>query len=264
MDRNPLPRHATIHQTSFLSAVTEDHLVRLQKAIADQGLASRREAETLITAGAVKVDGQVVTELGTKVDPGTQTIEVDGQVLARREQAKVVIAMWKPVGFVTSTKRTQAEPDIILDLLPKRLQHVYPIGRLDKDSSGLIILTNDGDLAFQLSHPRFGHEKTYHVLLQKPIEAQALEQIRRGDVKILGQTLRPAKVKKLAAARVEVVLREGKNRQIRRTFRALGNGVKKLRRVAIGQLSLDGLQLQEGAWRRLRPQEIRRLLEPAE
>lgn len=237
--------------------MSEPNRIRLQKVIADQGIASRREAEKLITAGAVKVDGKVVTELGTKVDPAMQTIEVDGKVLAEREQDKVTIALWKPVGFVTSTKKTPVDPDIILDLLPKNLHHLYPIGRLDKDSSGLIILTNDGDLAYRLAHPSFGHSKTYHVLLHKPIDDDALEQIRKGDIKILGQRLQPARVKKLGGARIEIVLREGKNRQIRRTFRALGNGVKKLRRVAIGGLVLDAIPLKrEGEWKSLTKPQI--------
>ncbi len=239
--------------------MTDSNLIRLQKAIADQGIASRREAEKLITAGAVKVDGKVVTELGTKVNPLEQKIEVDGKLLAQREQDKIVIALWKPIGFVTSTKKTATDPDIVLDLLPKDLQHLYPVGRLDKDSSGLIILTNDGDLTYTLMHPSFGHEKAYHVLLQKPLDDVSLTQIRKGDVKILGQSLQPAKVKKLGGARVEIILREGKNRQIRRTFRALGNGVKKLRRVAIGKLSLDSLGIEEGGWKQLDIGDIRQL-----
>ncbi len=241
--------------------MSEEKLVRLHKAIADQGIASRREAEKLIAAGAVKVDGKVVTELGTKINPLTQKIEVDGKVLEQREQEKVVIAMWKPIGFVASTKKTVADPDIILDLLPKKFQHLYPVGRLDKDSSGLLILTNDGDLTYRLAHPSFGHSKTYHVLLQHPINDDDLEQVRKGDVKILGQRLQPARVKKLGGARLEIILHEGKNRQIRRIFRALGNGVKKLRRVSIGNLELESLHINEGEWKMLSPQQIRLLSE---
>jgi len=241
--------------------MNESQLVRLQKVIADRGIASRREAEKLITGGSVKVDGKVVTELGTKVDPLLQLIEVDEQAINDRNREKIVIALWKPVSYVTSTKKTSVDPNIVLDLLPESLKNLYPVGRLDKDSSGLLILTNDGDLAFRLAHPSHGHSKTYQVLLQKPAPESSLEKIRKGDVKILGQRILPAEVTKLGGSRIEIVLREGKNRQIRRIFRALDNGVKKLRRVGIGSLRLEKLGVKEGGWIKLTPHEIKCLQE---
>lgn len=236
--------------------MNEPQMVRLQKYLADQGVASRREAEKLIAAGAVRVDGELVTEMGVKVDPLSQRVEVSGKALSAKEQQKVTLAIWKPVGIVTSTKKTETDPFIFTDLLPPKYRHLFPVGRLDKDSSGLLIATNDGDLAFRLTHPRFGHQKTYEVLLSKPITEEALQKIRTGDLKVLGKPIIPASVRILGGARIEIVLEEGKNRQIRRMFRALGNGVKKLRRVAIGRLRLEDLRVREGDFRVLGQHEI--------
>jgi len=234
---------------------------RLQKIIADQGICSRREAERLIQEGFVRLNGKVVTEMGVKADPKKDTITVDQKKLDQKEKEKVIIALWKPCGFVCSTKKTAEDPDIVLDLIPKKYHHLVPVGRLDKDSSGLLILSNDGDLTFRLTHPKFSHQKIYHVLLHKPLEEDGFSQIRKGEVRILGGYIQPAPIQKLGGARVEIILREGKNRQIRRMFRALGNGVKKLRRVAVGTLDLADLRLREGHWKILSPREIDQLFE---
>jgi pseudouridine synthase len=230
--------------------------VRLQKILADRGIASRREAEKFISLGAVSVNGEVVTEMGTKADPDRDIIVVKKDTLQTASQEKVTIALWKPLGVVSSSKKTEKEEHILTDLLPVRFPRLFSVGRLDKDSSGLILLTNDGSLAFELTHPRFFHSKTYHVLLAKPISEGAMEKIRRGTLHVLGEKIRPAKVTKLGGSRVEIILTEGKNRQIRRIFRSLGNGVKKLRRVAIGDLSLQKLGLAEGEWKILSKREI--------
>jgi pseudouridine synthase len=237
----------------------EPEQIRLQKILSERGIASRREAEKLIAAGHVRVNGKVVTELGTKADPATDTIEVDQQILKKKEVDKVVIALNKPPGFVTSTKTTAVEKNIVFDLLPKQYKGLFPIGRLDKDTSGLLLLTNDGDLAFRLTHPSFAHSKTYHVLLSKPINDQQLEKIRNGDIQILGRRMQPAPAKILGGARIEMILREGKNRQIRRMFRELGTGVKKLRRVAVGALDLADINIPKGRWKELNEKEISRL-----
>lgn len=237
---------------------TEKH-VRLQKILADRSIASRREAEKLISAGSVRVNGLIVAELGAKADPEKDVIEVEKNALQKKKEEKMTIALWKPVGFVTSTKKTLLEKNIVFDLLPKYIPRLFPAGRLDKDSSGLLILTNDGELAFSLTHPRFDHTKTYHVLLQKPVSDEDLLKIQRGKVRIMGKSVRPAPIKKLGGSRVEIILTEGKNRHIRRLFRAIGNGVKKLRRVAIGSLSLHELKIQEGEWKVLSKKEIEKL-----
>lgn len=239
----------------------EPRLVRLQKYLADRGVASRRQAEKLIIEGAIKVDGVVVTELGTKVDPEKNRVVVNEKALAQRESEKITLALFKPVGYVTSTKRTDMERRIFLDLLPPKFRQLFPVGRLDKDSSGLLIITNDGDLAFKLTHPSFGHEKTYHVLLSKPITEEALQKIRSGDLNVLGERIMPAGARLLGGSRIEIVLKQGKNRQIRRMFRALGNGVKKLRRVGIGKLFLEDLRLKEGQFKILSEREIKQLSE---
>lgn len=233
--------------------------IRLQKILAERGIASRRGAEKLILEGAVSVNGKIITELGTKADAKDDIIEVNKKSIQKREESKVVVVLHKPIGFVTSTKRTAVEKDIVLDLLPKKYQHLFPVGRLDKDSSGLLLMTNDGDLAFQLTHPKFLHTKTYHVLLANAVSQEVLDDIRNGAIKVLGQGVRPATVRKLGGSRVEIILTEGKNRHIRRLFRSIGTGVKKLRRVGVGKLHLDDLGLQEGMYRELNKAEISRL-----
>jgi pseudouridine synthase len=206
--------------------MNETPKIRLQKIIADRGIASRREAERLIVSGSVTVNGNVVTEMGTKADPEKDTIEVDQNALQKKEAEKTTIALWKPIDYVTSTKRTPTEDKIVFDLLPKKLPRLFPAGRLDKDSTGMLILTNDGELAFSLTHPSFTHTKTYHVLLQKPISDEDIQKIQRGKVRIMRKNVRPAPIRKLGGSRIEIILTEGKNRHIRRLFRALGNGVK--------------------------------------
>lgn len=233
--------------------------IRLQKILAQRGIASRRGAEKLIVEGAVSLNGKIITELGTKADPEKDTIQVNKKNIQERERKKIILALYKPVGFVTSTKKTAVEKDIILDLLPKKYKHLFPVGRLDKDSSGLLLLTNDGELAFELTHPKFLHTKTYHVLLSKAVSQEILDEIRKGAIKVLGQGVRPAQVKKLGGSRVEIILTEGKNRHIRRLFRSIGTGVKKLRRIGIGKLFLDDLGLQEGMYKELQKEEVQKL-----
>ena len=235
--------------------------IRLQKILSERGIASRREAEKLILAGSVTVNGAVVTELGTRANPAADQIAVCGTALAAKKAKEAVVALWKPRGYTTTTRPgSAAEGRGVLELLPPKWRHLRPVGRLDRDSSGLLILTNIGELSLRLTHPRFAHQKTYHALLQRPPTTTEMAEIRQGKLRIGGETLQSAPVRVLGGARIEIVLREGKNRQIRRMFRAQGNGVEKLRRVGIGQLFLVKLGIAEGGWKQLSAPEQAALL----
>ena len=216
-------------------------IVRLHKHIADQGIASRRAAERLIAEGAVKVNGKQVTQMGIKIDPEKDTIEVSEKVLQQKKEELVYIMLHKPKGYVTTTHRTKSEPKIVLDLLKGVDVRVYPVGRLDKDSTGLLLLTNDGDLAFRLTHPSHEHEKEYLVEAMNELADDQFERLRKG-VPILGQKTLPTKIKKLTKRRFLITLKEGKNRQIRRILRKVGSGVKSLKRVRIENLKLGDLE----------------------
>ncbi|MEI7511110.1 MAG: pseudouridine synthase [Candidatus Peregrinibacteria bacterium] len=231
-------------------------LVRLNKHLADKGICSRRAADALIAAGSVRINGKAVTELGTKVDSEVDTVTVDEKTLEKRDAELLYIALHKPVGYVTSTKKTEVETHNFLDLLPADFPRVFPVGRLDKDSSGLLLLTNDGDLAFRLSHPKFEHEKEYEVEIYNPLTDEMLQKMRDG-MYILGSKTRPAVVKKMGRNWFSIVLTEGKNRQIRRMVRALGSGVKNLKRVRIGKFRLLPT-LKSGEFQQLSKKEVDR------
>ena len=219
-------------------------LIRLQKFLSEAGVCSRRAGESLIRAGRVAVNGEVVTQLGTKVDPELDRIAVNGEPVAKASQ-RVYVALNKPKGYVTSCDHPGEQ--IVIDLidLPMRL---FPIGRLDKDSIGLLLLTNDGRLHHQLSHPGFNHEKEYEVTLQRPINDAALRKMEKG-VLLKGRKTRPAAVKRLSGRRFRIILREGRNRQLRRMVRLLGHQVSRLKRVRMANVRLG--KLPPGAWRHL-------------
>jgi len=219
-------------------------LIRLQKFLAEAGVCSRRAGEGLIRAGRVAVNGEVITQLGTKVDPNLDRIAVNGEPVAKVAK-RVYIALNKPKGFVTSCSHPGEQ--VVLDLidLPMRL---FPIGRLDKDSIGLLLLTNDGRLHHQLSHPGFDHEKEYEVTLQRPISDAELRKMEQGVV-LKGRKTRPAIVKRLSGRRFCIILQEGRNRQIRRMARLLGHQVSRLKRVRMANIRLG--KLPPGAWRHL-------------
>jgi len=227
--------------------------MRLQKFLSTAGFCSRRKGEEYITKGSVKVNGKVVTQLGTKVDPQTDRVEVDGKTIAI-EQDLIYLALNKPPGFVTSCD--QADENVVLDLIdiPER---VYPVGRLDKDSTGLLILTNDGRLHHRLSHPSFDHEKEYDVTVAKPIPAGALKALAKG-MPMMGAKTRPAEVKRMSARRFRMVLKEGKNRQIRRMARKVGHQVSRLKRIRVANIKLG--RLPQGSWRHLTDREKEHLL----
>jgi pseudouridine synthase len=229
--------------------------VRLQKYIAMCGAASRRGAETLIVAGRVKVNGKCVTELGTKVEEG-DTVELDGRVLSV-EQDKLYIMLNKPVGCVT-TASDQFGRKTVLDYVTGLSERVYPVGRLDYDTSGLLLLTNDGELTYRLTHPKHNVDKTYIAEVDKPLDNADVERLKNG-VMLDGRMTAPAKVKLMGSSKgltkVRITIHEGRNRQVRRMFESVGARVKTLQRVSIGELSLGELRC--GEYRALSEDEIK-------
>ena len=228
-------------------------LIRLQKFLSEAGICSRRKGEEYITAGLVSVNNHVVTELGTKIDPKKDRVEFKGR-LVEPEDRLVYLVLNKPKGFVTSCR--QPGDKIVLDLvdIPER---IFPIGRLDKDSTGLLILTNDGSLHHWLSHPSFDHEREYDVTVTKPMPDGALRTLAKG-MPMMGTKTRPAKVERISSRRFRIVLKEGKNRQIRRMVRKVGNQVARLRRIRVANIKLG--KLTEGTWRFLTEKERKELL----
>jgi 23S rRNA pseudouridine2605 synthase/23S rRNA pseudouridine2604 synthase len=229
--------------------MSEDPKIRLQKYLSIAGICSRRHGEELILAGEVWVNGKVITELGTRVDPRADTVEIDGKPVLVRQQL-VYIALNKPLGYVTSCE--QPGEKIVTDLVnvPER---IYPIGRLDKDSTGLLLLTNDGPLHHRLSHPSFDHEKEYVVTLADPISDSALQKMAEG-VLLSGKRTRFAEIHRISLRRFRIILKEGKNRQIRRMVRKVGQEVVGLQRIRIASIRLG--KLDPGRWRFLVPEEI--------
>jgi pseudouridine synthase len=227
--------------------------IRIQKYLSAAGICSRRKAETYIRAGRVRVNGRTVTVLGTKIDPQKDRIEVDGRPVGAPAQ-KLYIALNKPKGYVTSCDHPGQ--DLVVDLvdLPDR---IYPVGRLDKDSVGLLLLTNDGRLHHRLSHPSFDHEKEYEVSVKHPIDDGVLAHLSRG-VMLKGVPTRPARVERLSGHRFRIVLKEGRNRQIRRMVRKMGHEVIRLKRIRVANIRLG--RLPTGAWRHLTPAEKKTLL----
>jgi 23S rRNA pseudouridine2605 synthase/23S rRNA pseudouridine2604 synthase len=228
-------------------------LMRLHKFLSRAGICSRRQGEIYIKDGRVKVNNRVVTEVGTKVDAENDRVEVDGKLI-ETIQTPVYIALNKPRGYVTSCSHPGEK--IVLDLIdiPER---IYPVGRLDKDSSGLLILTNDGRLHHRLSHPSFDHEKEYDVVLTKPILEGALRRMAEG-LPMMGTKTRPAKIKRVSSKRFRIVLKEGKNRQVRRMVRKVGSQVARLQRIRVSNITIGGLA--EGKWRFLTEKETTALL----
>jgi len=230
-------------------------LIRLQKFLSAAGVCSRRRGEDLIRAGRVTVNGQVVAELGAKVDPDKDRVSVDDQPV-KPAPRMVYIALNKPRGYVTSCRH--AGKKIVLELV-NVAERIYPVGRLDKDSTGLLLLTNDGRLHLKLSHPSFDHEKEYDVTVERPISDGALRRMAEG-VPILDTRTRPAVVTRLGERAFRIVLKEGRNRQIRRMVRRLGNEVVELKRSRVASVRLG--RLAEGAWRHLSAEEVAALLSP--
>ncbi len=223
-------------------------LMRIQKFLSAAGVCSRRRGEAFIKAGRVSLNGQMVVELGTKIDPSNDQLCVDGKPI-KYEPSMLYIALNKPVDYVTCCRHPGEK--IVLDLVDIA-QRVYPIGRLDKDTTGLLLLTNDGRLHHKLSHPSFNHEKEYDVTVAKPITDGALQKLALGMPMMESKT-RPAKVERIASRRFRIILKEGKNRQVRRMVRKVGNQVTKLKRIRVAGIKLG--QLPTGKWRHLTEKE---------
>jgi 23S rRNA pseudouridine2605 synthase len=233
---------------------------RLHKVLAHAGVASRRAAERMIRDRRVRVNGTPVVELGTQVDPARDRIEVDGRPLPRGETAHHYLALNKPVGVVSTAHDPEGRPTVVeLVHSPRRL---YPVGRLDIDSEGLVLVTDDGELTFRLTHARFGVEKEYHVVVTCPfpLDEQVVQQLRRGVTLEDG----PARAVRASLMRatpgggaLRIVLTEGRQRQVRRMLDAVGCSVESLQRVRIGPLLLGDLH--PGQHRDLRAREVEAL-----
>jgi 23S rRNA pseudouridine2605 synthase len=234
---------------------------RMQKILSAAGIASRRAAEAYITEGRVSVNGKTVSELGTKADPDTDDIRVDGRRI-KPATRRLYILMYKPRGYITSRSDPQKRPTVI-DLLAKGgvRDYVYPVGRLDYESEGLLLLTSDGDLAARLTHPSHEVEREYHARVRGLPDRHAIDRLAKGVV-IDGRKAAPAEVKLLkvldngdsADAVLSIVLHEGRNRQVRRMCEAIGHPVVRLRRVRIGPITDD--RIRPGEFRDLDAKEI--------
>jgi len=233
-------------------------MIRLQKFLAEAGVASRRAGERLMLEGRVLVNGKPARALGLRVDPAADEVMVDGQVL--RPRRKVYVAAHKPAGCVCTRDDPEKRPTI-LDLLPRDWQHLFPVGRLDYASEGLIFLTNDGEFCLRLTHPRFGVRKTYEATVRGRAEPAVVEQALRGVIE-RGQRLKAERARIVSANNtrsvIELVLGEGKNREVRRLLGALGLEVERLVRTRIGPIPLG--ELPPGRWRTLTETEIKSLL----
>lgn len=228
-------------------------LVRLQKFLSQAGYCSRREGERLIRAGQVFVNDEIVHILGTKIDPEKDRVAVNGESVQGTPES-IYIALHKPKGVVTSCDHPGEK--VVLDLINIK-ERVYPVGRLDKDSEGLLLLTNDGRLHHRLSHPSFNHEKEYEVTAAKPLSNKDLKTLSKG-VLVLGRKTRPADIQRLSDKRFQIVLKEGRNRQIRRMLEHLGHDVVKLKRVRMANVKLG--RMAKGSWRYLTKNELKALL----
>lgn len=228
---------------------------RLQKYMANAGIASRRKCEELISSGMVKVNGKTIKEMGVKINPDIDTIEVNGKVI-KEPKKFVYILLNKPIGYITSVKDQFNRPTV-MDLISTVKERVYPVGRLDYDTSGLLLITNDGDITYKLTHPRHEVEKTYLALVQGIPDGGVLEKFRNGliiDDYITSQAW--VKVVKTIKnnALLKIKIHEGRNRQVRKMCQKIGHPVINLQRIAIGKITLQGLK--EGEWRYLNTEEI--------
>jgi 23S rRNA pseudouridine2605 synthase len=233
-------------------------VVRLQKFLAEAGVASRRAAEQFILEGRVTVNGAPVRLLGSKVDPEADKVSVDGKPV--RVQKKLYVVLHKPKGCVCS-KQDEHDRPTVYDLLPREWQIVNSVGRLDYASEGLLFLTNDGDFALRLTHPRYGVRKRYVVTVEGRVDAELLGSFTKG-IYVTGEKLKAERAWLISATKtesvVELELAEGKNREVRRMFESQNMTVRRLVRTQIGKIKLAELKV--GRWRTLTPAEIKTLL----
>ncbi len=232
--------------------------VRLQKYLSECGVASRRKAEEYILGGKVQVNEETVTELGTKINPNTDTVYFNNKKVTIQNK-KIYILLNKPIGYVTTTK-DQFNRETVLDLIKGINIRLVPVGRLDMYTSGALILTNDGDFIYKVTHPSHEITKTYTATIRGIIKDEEIQRLRDG-VKIEDYTTRPAKVRILKTdiekniSRIEITIHEGKNKQVRKMFETIGKKVIALHRTKIGEIDVKDLKI--GEWRYLRPDEIK-------
>ncbi len=233
-------------------------MIRLQKFLANAGVASRRGAEKIIAEGRVSVNGEIVREMGVQIDENYDMVELDGEVIKNAEK-KVYIMLNKPVGFITTVSDDKGRPTV-MELVSDISSRIYPVGRLDYDTEGLLLMTNDGELTYCITHPKHDIAKTYVAEVTGDVSMDTITQLRRG-VMLDGQKTSPAEVEVVGATqygtKVEITIHEGRNRQVRRMFEELGCVVKKLKRIKEAGLTLGHLPL--GKWRKLSESEVNML-----
>lgn len=237
--------------------------IRLQKFLANSGVASRRKCEELILAGKIKVNGEVVTELGTKVVPGVDKVTYCDSEVELQEEKKVYILLNKPVGYVTTSKDDRERPTV-MELLEGVKEKVVPVGRLDMFTSGLLLLSNDGDFVYKVTHPKHETTKTYIVKVRGIPTEKDLEKLRMG-IKIEDYITSPASRVELLLkdrtndiSRILIEIHEGRNRQVRKMCEAIGLSVIALKREAVGGITCEGVE--RGKWRNLTEEEVSKIM----
>ena len=228
--------------------------IRLQKILSQAGIASRRGSENLIKQGNIKVNGKVIKKLGCKVDPKKDKIEFQGKPISLEK--KIYLILNKPAGYLSTVKDSFNRPKVT-DLIKDKSIRLYPVGRLDLDTEGLLILTNDGEFTIRVIHPRHHTAKNYIAELDRTLSAEDRKSLERGVILEEGRTL-PAKISKLKGKKIKIVLCEGRKRQIKRMLALFDYEVRKLKRIAIGPVKLGNLAL--GKYRRLKKTEIKALI----
>ena len=227
--------------------------IRLNKYIASSGICSRRMADKLIDEKKVKVNNKIVMKKGTVVDKEKDVIKVNNKVIRIQEEKKYIL-MNKPVGYVTTSKEQFNRP-CVLDIIAEK-NRVYPVGRLDMYTSGLLILTNDGDITNKITHPKNHICKTYEVITKSNLSLEDMQKLESG-VDIGGYVTMPAKVQKINENKYSITISEGKNRQVRKMFESVGNKVERLKRISIGKLTLDGIDV--GKYKYISYEEIKKV-----
>jgi len=230
-------------------------LIRLNKFLSQCGVASRREADRLILSGRIRVNSQVIQTLGIKIDDEKDLVELDGQKIIK-EKSLVYVKLNKPSGYVVTRKDPAGRPTV-MDLIPKSMQYLYPVGRLDYDSRGLLLLTNDGELAHRLMHPRYEISKIYLVKVKGNPGTESIEKLKKG-IFLEGKKTAPARVTKLKSSPerslMKIELREGRKHEVKKMCAAVGHPVLDLKRIKFGDIGLD--QLKPGKWQDLTSKEI--------
>lgn len=232
-----------------------DGLVRLQKYISDCGIASRRKAEELILHNKIMVNHRIVNNLGYKVNPKSDIVELDGKTLVLNNK-KIYVLLNKPIGYIT-TVSDQFKRPTVMDLVKDIDERIYPVGRLDYNTSGLLLLTNDGELANIIMHPKYEIDKTYVAKVKGIPDRQGLEKLRKG-IKIDDYITSPSNVSIISSSKnhstIKITIHEGKNRQVRKMFEQIGHKVIELKRISLGKINIEGIK--EGTWRYLTKDEL--------